>query len=34
MTNPPGLLEVARDKLRIRPPAFRTEQAYVPWLRR
>ena len=34
MGNPPGLLEVARDKMRLRHLAFRTEQAYLQWIRR
>jgi integron integrase len=34
MANPPGLLEVAREKMRVRHLAFRTEQAYLQWIRR
>ncbi len=34
MANPPGLLEVARDKMRLRHLALRTEQAYLQWIRR
>lgn len=34
MANPPGLLEVAREKMRVRHLAFRTEQAYMQWIRR
>ena len=29
-----GLFEVAREKIRIRHLAFRTEQAYLQWMRR
>ena len=34
MAKPPGLLEVARDKMRLRHLALRTEQAYLQWIRR
>lgn len=34
MANPPGLLEVVREKMRVRHLAFRTEQAYLQWIRR
>lgn len=34
MANPPGLLEVAREKMRVRHLAFRTEQAYLQWILR
>ncbi|MEZ5564046.1 MAG: integron integrase [Gammaproteobacteria bacterium] len=30
----PGLLEVARDKMRVRHLAYRTEQTYLQWIRR
>jgi hypothetical protein len=29
-----GLFEVAREKIRTRHLAFRTEQAYLRWMRR
>jgi hypothetical protein len=29
-----GLLEVARDRIRTRHMAYRTEQAYLQWMRR
>jgi len=29
-----GLLEVARSKMRVRHLAYRTEQAYLQWIRR
>jgi len=34
MGTPPGLLAVAREKMRTRHLALRTEQAYLQWLRR
>ena len=34
MGNQPGLLAVAREKMRTRHLALRTEQAYLQWLRR
>ena len=34
MANPPGLPQVAREKMRVRHLAFRTEQAYLQWIRR
>jgi Phage integrase, N-terminal SAM-like domain len=34
MGSQPGLLAVAREKMRIRHLALRTEQAYLQWLRR
>ncbi|MCE7902662.1 MAG: integron integrase [Gammaproteobacteria bacterium PRO9] len=33
MERGPGLLEVARDKIRTRHMAYRTEQAYLRWIR-
>lgn len=33
MEQGPGLLEVARDKIRTRHMAYRTEQAYLRWIR-
>ena len=32
MGHAPGLLEVARDKMRTRHLALRTEQAYLQWI--
>ena len=34
MGSRPGLLAVAREKMRTRHLALRTEQAYLQWLRR
>lgn len=34
MANPPGLPQVAQEKMRLRHLAFRTEQAYLQWIRR
>ncbi|MDH4023393.1 MAG: integron integrase [Gammaproteobacteria bacterium] len=34
MAEAPGLLEVARDRMRTRHFALRTEQAYLQWIRR
>jgi integron integrase len=34
MASPPGLLAVAREKMRTRHLALRTEHAYLQWLRR
>jgi len=34
MASPPGLLTVAREKMRTRHLALRTEHAYLQWLRR
>ena len=34
MGHSPGLIAVAREKMRTRHLALRTEQAYVQWLRR
>jgi integron integrase len=34
MASGPGLLQVARDKMRTRHLALRTEQAYLQWIRR
>jgi site-specific recombinase XerD len=34
MGSQPGLLAVAREKMRVRHLALRTEQAYLQWLRR
>jgi len=34
MADAPGLLQVARDKMRVRHLAFRTEQTYLQWIRR
>ena len=34
MESEPGLFAVAREKMRIRHLALRTEQAYLQWLRR
>ena len=34
MANQPGLIAVAREKMRTRHLALRTEQSYVQWLRR
>lgn len=34
MPKPPGLLEVAKQKMRTRHLALRTEQAYLHWIRR
>jgi hypothetical protein len=34
MVEQPGLLQVAREKMRTRHLAYRTEQAYLQWIRR
>ena len=34
MVEQPGLLQVAREKMRARHLAYRTEQAYLQWIRR
>ena len=34
MSDGPGLLQVARDKMRTRHLAYRTEQTYLQWIRR
>ena len=34
MVEGPGLLQVARDKMRTRHLAYRTEQTYLQWMRR
>ena len=34
MVDGPGLLEVAREKMRTRHLAYRTEQSYLQWIRR
>jgi hypothetical protein len=34
MPEGPGLFEVARERIRTRHLAFRTEQAYLQWMRR
>jgi hypothetical protein len=30
----PGLLELARERMRLKHLAYRTEQAYLDWIRR